>query len=71
MMVIPVKWIPYILTLGGIIGLLSGNESVGFSLFMIAAGGIWLYFRHAGNTASGANTQTSDTQENAKNTQNP
>ncbi|MBR3929814.1 MAG: hypothetical protein IKJ65_12530 [Clostridia bacterium] len=48
MMVVPVKWIPYLLVIAGIFGLASGEESIGLSIGMAAVGGVWLYFKHSG-----------------------
>lgn len=48
MMVIPVKWLPYLMVIAGIFGLVSGDESVGFSIAVTAIGGVWLYFKHSG-----------------------
>lgn len=50
-MFIRIKLLPYLFVICGIICLFSGEASVFASLFMIALGGVWLYFRHSGNSA--------------------
>ena len=50
MMVLPIKWIPYLLVICGIFSLATGEESVGFGIITTAIGGIWLYFKHSGKS---------------------
>ena len=46
-MVVPMKWLPYLLVIGGI-GMLSSGEDTGIGILAAALGGIWLYFKHSG-----------------------
>ena len=46
MMVIPMKWMPFLLTFTGIVTLVSGEVDVSAGLVMTAIGGIWLFFKY-------------------------
>ena len=46
MMAIPLKWLPYLLTLVGLITLATGGTDVTVGLVMTAIGGIMLYFKY-------------------------
>ena len=54
MVVVPVKWLPYLLIFTGVYGLVSGDQefSTGTSLFFIVIGAIWLYLKHGARPAA-------------------
>lgn len=54
-MVIPVKLIPYLLVLGGLIMLLSG-EDIPAALLCLLVGGVWLFFKYKGKSSSSETT---------------
>lgn len=45
MFVFPAKWLPGLLTIGGIIMLLSG-ESIAFALVCTGVGAVWSYYKY-------------------------
>ncbi len=55
MIIFPLKWLPYILTIGGIIVLADSGDATG--LIPLAIGGIWLYFIYKGKNESKSSVQ--------------
>lgn len=49
MVVLPVKWIPYLLVFTGIVCLITGEVDPVAGVVMTAIGGMWLYFKHKGS----------------------
>ncbi len=47
MVVVPIKWIPYLLVISGIYSLFSGDVSVVGSLVMLALGSLWLFLKYS------------------------
>ena len=54
MMVIPLKWLPWLILIVGLITLAGGEAETG--LVMIAVGGVWLFLRNLGKNKSNENT---------------
>lgn len=46
-MVFKLSWLPYMLIIGGVFALFSGEESTLGGIVMIAIGAIWLYLKHS------------------------
>lgn len=57
-MVIPIKLLPYLMIIGGIGCIFSGDAAWG--LFVIAGGAAWLYFRYKKKQSVDHNTQTNN-----------
>jgi len=51
MIVVPLKFFPWMLLIAGIVGPFCGEEIVGCAI-MAAVGGVWLYLRHLADTRS-------------------
>ena len=52
MLVVPMKWVPYLLVFGGLIRLfgLTTDYDITSAIVMFAIGGIWLYIRYSNNS---------------------
>ena len=61
MVFIPLKWLPWLLLIGGIGGLFSGDEDVGLCIGMTVVGGIWLFLRYSSNGTSNADNRSNTT----------
>ena len=67
MLVIPMKWVPYLLVFVGLICLVrpnSGEELIG-GIVLLVLGGIWLYLRYSSNSKS----STEKTEESKSSTE--
>lgn len=47
MFVMPLKWMPYALTIVGLICLFTGEADVTASIIMTLIGGVWTFLKHA------------------------
>ena len=45
MFIVRLKWIPWLMLIGGLIGIFAGVDGVWSYLFAIV-GGVWLYFQY-------------------------
>ena len=60
MVVFPLKWLPYLLVIGGLYGVISGEE-VGFGIVALVVGGIWLFLKHSNGSSSSRSSSSSST----------
>lgn len=47
MIILPLKWMPYLLVVCGLICLFSGEAPVGVSIIMTLVGAVWTLLKHA------------------------
>ena len=52
MIIVPVKWLPYLLVFSGLYAMLGGEDfgSRFTGLLLLVAGGIWIYYRRKGKS---------------------
>lgn len=57
MIVFPLKWLPWILAIGGFIALVTTGDP--FSFVMMLVGGVWLFLKYKGNKGGTSISSTS------------